>query len=127
MSPRTKEARAYWRVLVEDWVRSLRIGFPVRLGPLRLELEDKTIKLSPGCARYHPRCYTRPALPKELEAWKLDLILIDFHNALTWALEDAQKHARPYPATVTISKFVRLHVNPEGVFSAEPVGWKPYH
>ena len=53
--------------------------------------------------------------------------LIDFHNALTWALEDAQKHARPYPATVTISKFVRLHVNPEGVFSVGPMGWKPYH
>jgi len=125
IAPRTKEARSYWGVLVADWVRSLRIGLPVRFGPYRLELEGKKILLQKGCERFHPRCYTRPALPQGLEPWKLDLILVDFHNAFTWTLEDAQKHARPYPATVTVSKILRFHVDKDGVFLAEPLGWRP--
>ncbi len=124
--PRTKEARRYWAEVTGDWIRSLRIGLPVRFGPLEIELtQEKTLRLLPGCKRYHPRCYSRPALPPGMEGWKLDLILVDFHNALVWTLEDARKHARTYPATVAVSKFVRLHVNPEGVFLAEPLGWKP--
>ena len=127
IAPRTKEARSYWLELVGDWVRTLKIGLPVRFGPLRLErgYKGKGLTLLPGCERYHPRCYTRPALPQGLENWKLDLILVDFHNALTWALDDARKHARPYPSTVAISKFIRLHINPGGPFLAEPLGWKP--
>jgi len=125
IAPRTKEARSYWGVLVADWVRSLKIGIPVRFGPYRLEFEKKRILLQKGCDRFHPRCYSRPALPQGLESWKLDLILIDFHNALTWTLADAQKHARPYPATVAVSKLLRFHVDKGGVFLAEPLGWKP--
>jgi len=124
--PRTKEARLYWSATTDDWVRTLRLGLPVHFGPFRIELsENKTLRLEPGCERYHPRCYTRPLLPPALESWKLDLLFADFHNAFLWSLEDAQKHARPYPATVAVSKFVRFHVNPKGVFLAEPLGWKP--
>jgi len=126
IAPRTKESRTYWRELTGDWIRTLQIGLPVRFGPFEIEAaEGKTLRLLPGCERYHPRCYTRPVLPPGLEDWKLDLILVDFHNALTWTLRDAKRHARPYPATVAVSKFVRLHVGPEGVFLAEPLGWKP--
>jgi len=124
--PRTKESRLYWEELIGEWIRSLQIGLPVRMGPLVLEKgEDGLLLLKPGCERYQPQCYTRPFLPTGMEDWKLDLILVDFHNALSWALDEAQKHARPYPATVTLSKFVRLHVNPDGVFLAEPLRWKP--
>ncbi len=125
ITPRTKEARRYWAETAGFWVRSLKIGLPVRLGPLVVEAGGAGLALKPGCERYRPSCYTRPVLPEGLEEWKLDLILVDFHNALVWALSDARKHARPYPATVALSKFLRLHVNPEGPFLAEPLGWKP--
>ena len=125
ITPRTKEARSYWKILVDGWTGSLKIGLPVRFGPYRLELEGRRLKLSPGCAEYHPRCYSHPAIPPGFEEWKLDLILLDFHNALVWALEDAKKRSDEYPATVTASRFVRLHVNRMGAFLAEPLGWKP--
>ena len=125
IAPRTKEARRYWAETAGFWIRSLKVGLPVRLGPIVIEADGGKLFSSPGCTRFQPTCYTRPALPGGFEPWKLDLILIDFHNALTWTLADAKKHARPYPATVTLSKFVRLHVNPNGVFRVEPMGWKP--
>ena len=125
ITPRTKEARRYWGEAAGFWIRSLKIGLPVRLGPLVIEAGEGGLYLKPGCARFRPDCYTRPPLPEGLKAWKLDLILVDFHNALVWTLADAKKHARPYPATVALSKFVRLHVDSGGAFMVEPMGWKP--
>ncbi len=125
IAPRTKEARRYWGVLVADWVRTLRLGLPVRFGPYELVVKEKHLTFEPSCARFRPRCYTRPALPAGYEYWKLDLILVDFHNAFTWTLEDAQKRAKPYPATIAVSKFVRFYLNPDGPFKVDPLGWKP--
>ncbi len=125
IAPRTKEARSYWEAAVADWIQRLRLGLPVRFGPYTLSLAERTIALAQGCKQFEPACYTHPTLPAGLRAWKLELLLVDFHNALAWTLEDAKKHARPYPATVAVSKFLRFHVNPSGPFLAEPLGWKP--
>ncbi len=125
IAPRTKEARRYWGETTGFWVRSLKIGIPVKLGPLVVEAGEGALFLKPGCPRFRPSCYTHPPLPQGLEAWKLELILVDFHNAFVWTLAEAKKHAKPYPATVTLSKFARIHVDPEGAFLVEPLGWKP--
>jgi hypothetical protein len=125
VAPRTKEARAYWNAALEGWRRSLKIGLRVKLGAYEVVRSEKGLRLLPLCAEVHPGCFTRPGLPAGLQGWKLDLVLLDLHNTLDLALTDAKKHAKPYPATVTLSKFLRFTVHPDGRIEVAPYGWKP--
>ncbi|ADR37608.1 hypothetical protein Ocepr_2158 [Oceanithermus profundus DSM 14977] len=125
VAPRTKEARAYWEAALASWRRSLKIGLRVKLGAFELVRTEKGLRLLPLCAEVHPGCFSRPELPAGLQGWKMDLVLLDLHNNLDLALADARKHAKPYPATVTLSKFLRLTVHPDGRIEPAPYGWKP--
>ncbi|XOB98431.1 hypothetical protein ACMC9I_11125 [Deinococcota bacterium DY0809b] len=125
VAPRTKEARAYWEAALTSWRRSLKIGLRVKLGAFELVRTEKGLRLLPLCAEVHPGCFSRPDLPAGLQGWKMDLVLLDLHNNLDLALADAKKHAKPYPATVTLSKFLRLTVHPDGRIEPAPYGWKP--
>ena len=125
IAPRTKEARAYWEAALEGWRRSLKIGLRVKLGAYEVVRTEKGLRLLPLCAEVHPGCFSRPELPPGLQGWKLDLVLLDLHNTLDLALADARKHAKPYPATVTLSKFLRFTVHPDGRIEVAPYGWKP--
>jgi len=125
VAPRTQEARAYWDAAVEDWRRALKIGLRVKLGAFEVVPTETGLRVLPLCEEVHPDCFTRPSLRPGLQGWKLDLVLLDLHNALDLALGDAKKHAKPYPATVTLSKFLRFTVHPDGRVEATPYGWKP--
>ncbi|WP_457632924.1 hypothetical protein [Oceanithermus desulfurans] len=125
VAPRTKEARAYWEAALEGWRRSLKIGLRVKLGAYEVVRTEKGLRLLLLCAEVHPGCFSRPGLPTGLQGWKLDLVLLDLHNTLDLALADARKHAKPYPATVTLSKFLRFTVHPDGRIEVAPYGWKP--
>ncbi len=125
VAPRTKEARAYWEAAVESWRRSLRIGLRVKMGAFEVVRTEKGLRLLPLCAEVHPGCFSRPGLPAGLQGWKMDLVLLDLHNTLDLALADAKKHAKPYPATVTLSKFLRFTVHSDGRIELTPYGWKP--
>ncbi len=125
VAPRTKEARAYWEAAVESWKRALIIGLRVKLGAFEVVRTEKGLRFLPFCSEVHPGCFTRPDLPPGLQPWKLDLVLLDLHNALDLALSDARKHAKPYPATITLTKFLRFTVHPDGRIELAPNGWKP--
>ena len=125
IAPRTKLAKKYWEFLTGEWIRALRFGLPVKLGPVEVRVRGKELELRPGCERFQPRCYTKTRVPEGFEEWMIDLVIIDFHNTFTWALEDARKRAREYPSTVSLSKFLRIYVDRRGPISAEPLGWKP--
>ena len=125
IAPHTKEARAYWSAALESWRRALKVGLRVKLGAYEVVRTEKGLRLLPLCAEVHPGCFTRPNPPAGLPAWKMDLVLLDLHNILDLALADAKKHAKPYPATVTLSKFLRFTVQPDGRIEVAPYGWKP--
>ena len=125
IGPRTAEARAYWRVLLDAWRRNLTIGLSVKLGGWEVIPTESGLRFLPYCRQVHPGCFTRPPVSGELQGWKLELVLLDLHNNLDAALSDARKHAKPYPATITISKFLRLTVYPDGRIEAARSGWKP--
>jgi len=125
ISPRTSEARAYWDLIVDSWRRTLTIGLGVKFGAWEVVNTENGLKLLPYCREVHPGCFTRPPVTGGLQGWKLDLVLLDLHNNLDAALADARKHAKPYPATVTISKFLRFTVYADGRIDVAPSGWKP--
>ena len=125
ISPRTAEARAYWDLIVDSWRRTLTIGLGVKLGAWEVVSTEKGLRLLPYCKQVHPGCFTKPPVSGDLQAWKLDLVLLDMHNNLDAALSDAKKHAKPYPATVTLSKFLRFTVYPDGRIEVARSGWKP--
>lgn len=125
IAPRTKEARAYWEAALASWRRSLQIGLRVKLGAFEVVPTEKGMRMLPFCDEVHPGCFSRPDLPAGLQGWKMDLVLLDLHNTLDLALTGARKHAKPYPATVTLSKFLRFTVHPDGRIELAPYGWKP--
>jgi len=125
ISPRTAEAREYWKLIVDSWRRSLTIGLGVKLGAWEVVSTEKGLHLLPYCQQVHPGCFTKPPVGGELQGWKLELVLLDLHNSLDAALSDAKKHAKPYPATVTLSKFLRFTVYPDGRIEVARSGWKP--
>ena len=125
ISPRTAEARAYWKLLVDGWRRALTIGLGVKLGAWEVVRTEKGLRLLPYCKEVHPGCFTRPPVSGELQGWKMELVLLDMHNNLDAALVDARKHAKPFPATVTLSKLFRFTVYPDGRIELAPSGWKP--
>lgn len=124
VGPRTAEARAFWAGAVAQWQAILQRGGRVELGAYALRLEGGQLRLEPHCASPNPSCFTRVAVSSTLPAWQQDTLLLDFSNALVQALAEAGKRAKPYPATVTVSKLVRVQVNSDGTRSAEPSGWK---
>jgi len=125
ISPRTAEARRYWNVIVDSWRRTLTIGLGVKLGAFEVVSTEKGLHFLPYCQQVHPGCFTKPPLGGDLQGWKLELVLLDLHNNLDAALADAKKHAKPYPATVTLSRFLRLTVHRDGRIEAARSGWKP--
>ena len=125
IGPRTAEAREYWNLIVDSWRRSLTIGLRVKLGAWEVVSTEKGLHLLPYCQQVHPGCFTKPPVSGELQGWKLELVLLDLHNSLDAALSDAKKHAKPYPATVTLSKFLRFTVYPDGRIEVARSGWKP--
>jgi len=125
ISPRTAEAREYWNLIVDSWRRSLTIGLGVKLGAWEVVSTEKGLHLLPYCQQVHPGCFTKPPVRGELQGWKLELVLLDLHNSLDAALSDAKKHAKPYPATVTLSKFLRFTIYPDGRIEVARSGWKP--
>ncbi|WP_018466008.1 hypothetical protein [Calidithermus timidus] len=124
VGPRTAEARAFWAGAVAQWQAILRRGGRVELGAYALRLEGGQLRLEPHCATPNPACFTRVAVSSPLPTWQQDALLLDFSNALVQALAEAGKRAGPYPATVTVSKLVRVQLNPDGTRSAQPSGWK---
>jgi len=125
IGPRTAEAREYWKLIVDSWRRSLTIGLGVKLGAWEVVSTEKGLHLLPYCQQVHPGCFTKPPVSGELQGWKLELVLLDLHNSLDAALSDAKKHAKPYPATVTLSKFLRFTIYPDGRIEVARSGWKP--
>ena len=125
ISPRTAEAREYWNLIIDNWRRSLTIGLGVKLGAWEVVSTEKGLRLLPYCQEVHPGCFTEPPVSGNLQAWKLELVLLDLHNNLDAALSDAKKHAKPYPATVTLSKFLRFTIYSNGRIEVARSGWKP--
>jgi hypothetical protein len=124
VSPRTAEARSFWAEAVVQWQAILKQGRRVELGAYALRLEGGKLRLEPHCATPNPACFTRVAPSSPLPAWRQDILLLDFSNAFAQALAEAGKRAGPYPASVTVSKLLRVQVNSDGTRSAEPSGWK---
>ncbi|WP_457637184.1 hypothetical protein [Oceanithermus sp.] len=97
----------------------------VKLGAWEVVPTEKGLRLLPYCKQVHPGCFTKPPVTGDLQGWKLELVLLDLHNNLDLALSDAKKHAKPYPATVTLSKFLRFTISSNGEIKLAPSGWKP--
>ncbi len=125
ITPRTQEARRYWKEMVGSWRWRLRAGLEVKLGPLVLRHSPRGLLVRAGCKTFAPQCFDRPSLPPGFSTWKEELMLVDLYNALSEALAGARKNARPLPATLTLSQLARVVIDEEGFVKAEPVGWKP--
>lgn len=125
ITPRTAEARTYWKITTESYTRDLRLGLVVHFGAYDLRLQGKELALSPGCKTVDPSCFSRILPPPGRQAWRVNLILIDASNALLDSLHGAIKRADPYPATITLSGFFRLEVRSSSDIRAYPSGWKP--
>ncbi len=103
----------------------LRVGMRVKLGGIEILRTEKGLRVLPFCEEVNPNCFSRPSLSQGLQPWKMDLILLDMHNSLDLALSDAKKHAKPYPATITLSKLLRFVVSNDGAVKVFPSGWRP--
>ena len=123
ISPKTEEARLLWRQYVPFWQQTLRQGGKVQLGAYSLRFVGGKLALEPGCPNPNPACFTRGAAA--IPGWQQDAILLDLSNALVQAIHEGSKRAKPYPSTITVSRFVRLQLNSDGTRSAAPSGWKP--
>jgi len=123
ISLKTYEARLLWRQHLPFWQQTLRQRGRAQLGAYALRFVGGKLVLEPGCPVPNPSCFTRTATA--IPAWQQDAVLLDFSNTLVQAIREGTQRAKPYPATLTVSKLVRLQLNSDGTYSAAPSGWRP--